>query len=147
MSEDAVEKRESALGTIIGWGILAVFTIGFAWYIGAPLLGGQRWSDKQSAAIQLVKDYKPSGTATLYDMIRAYAEKENTGGRYVGEFNWSAMQHNGPDYEVTLLWTEGSQRKVAVWRVNLETKEAPRPQGNEAAELPQRLAQALSQKP
>lgn len=147
MSEDAVEKRESAMGTIIGWGLLAVFTIGFAWYIGAPLLGGQRWSDKQSAAIQLVKDYKPDGKATLYDMIRTYAEKAQTSGNYVGEFNWSAMQQKGPDYEVTLLWKEGSEQKVAVWRVNLKTKGAPRPQGNEAAELPQRLARALGQKP
>jgi hypothetical protein len=37
-----------------------------------------------------------------------------------------------------LLWTEGDQKKVALWRVNLENKEV-RPQGD-AASLPQRLA-------
>ena len=136
---DTEWKHESSLGTILGWGSLAVFAIAFGWYVGAPLIVGERWSDKQKDAIQLVKESKPTGTETLYDMIRAYSLKAKDQDMYVGEFNWNAMQREGPEYEVTLLWTEGSERKVAVWRVNLKTKEAPRPQGNEASSLPQRL--------
>ena len=137
---DTEGKRESSLGTILGWGSLAVFAIAFGWYVGAPLIVGERWSDKQKDAIQLVKDYKPAGKETLYDMIRAYSLKARDQDVYVGEFNWNARQQEGPEYEVTLLWTEGSEHKAAVWRVNLKTKEAPRPQGNEASSLPQRLA-------
>ena len=70
MTED---KYQSALGAILGWGSLAVFAVGFAWYVGAPLLVGERWADKKNDAIDLVKNYKPSGKDTLYDMIRAYS--------------------------------------------------------------------------
>ena len=87
----------------------------------------------------MVKNWKPSGKDTFYDMIRNYSLKAKEQDVYVGEFNWNALQREGPEYEATLLWTEGSERKVAVWRINLKTKEAPRPQGNEAASLPQRL--------
>jgi hypothetical protein len=137
MAEDA-EKHESAIGTVLGWGALAVFALGFAWYVGAPLIIGERWSDKQSDAIELVKNLKPTGGDTLYDLIRAYSLKAKDADTYVGEFSWSAMQREGPEYDVTLLWTEGSTKKVALWRVNLQTKDA-RPQGEEAANLPSRL--------
>lgn len=140
MTQDAEPKSESSLGAILGWGGLAVFAIAFGWYVGAPLIVGQRWSDKQSDAIQLVKDYKPNGHTSLYDLIRTYAQQASGRGSYVGEFSWSAVQRDGPEYEVTLLWTEASERKVAVWRVNLKNRAAPRPQGNDAANLLQRLA-------
>ena len=139
MTEHTEGTTESKLGTILGWGSLAAFAIGFGWYVGAPLISGTRWSDKQSDAIQLVREYKPTGQDTLYDMIRAYSLKAKDQDIYVGEFNWNAMQVEGPEYQVTLLYTEGTERKVAVWRINLQTKEAPRPQGNEASSLPQRL--------
>jgi hypothetical protein len=107
-----------------------------------PLIIGERWADKKNDAIQLVRDSKPFGSETLYDMVRAFSlkakEKDNI---FIGEFSWDAIQQDGPEYQVTLLWTEGSERKVAVWRVNLKTKEI-RPQGNEAATLPQRLTGA-----
>ena len=139
MSDDSQETQESPLGTILGWGALAVFALWFGWHVGAPLIIGERWSDKQKDAIELVKNQKPTGAETLYDMIRAYSLKAKDMDVYVGEFSWSAMQREGPEYEVTLLWTEGQTKKVALWRVNLKTKEI-RPQGNEAAGLPQRLA-------
>ena len=139
------DKHESSVGAILGWGSLAVFAIGFAWYVGAPLIIGERWADKKNDAIQLVRDSKPLGTETLYDMIRAFSLKAKQKDVYIGEFSWDALQQDGPEYQVTLLWTEGSERKVAVWRVNLKTKEI-RPQGNEAASLPQRLAGELGQR-
>jgi len=141
MAQTTEPKHESSLGAILGWGSLAVFAVAFAWYVGAPLIVGERWSDKQTEAIELVKNSKPTGAQSLYDMIRAYSLKVRDQGTYVGEFNWSAIQREGPEYEVTLLWTEGSQHKAALWRVNLKTKEI-RPQGEEAASLPQRLAGA-----
>ena len=138
MAEQAGPK-ESAIGTILGWGALAVFSLWFGWKVGAPLIVGEKWADKQTDAINLVKNMKPNGPDTLYDMIRAYSLKAREQDTFVGEFSWSAMQREGPEYEVTLLWTEGQTKKVALWRVNLKTKEI-RPQGNEAAGLPQRLA-------
>ena len=133
------EKHESSVGTVLGWGSLAIFAIGFAWYVGAPLIIGERWADKKNDAILLVRDSKPQGTETLYDMIRAFSLKAKAKDLFIGEFSWDAIQQDGPEYQVTLLWTEGSERKVAVWRVNLKTKDI-RPQGNEASGLPQRLA-------
>ncbi len=137
--ESTSQKRESSFAAIAGWGSLAVFAIGFAWYVGAPLIVGERWADKKNDAVQLVRDSKPQGTDTLYDMIRAFSLKAKEKDIFIGEFSWDAIQQDGPEYQVTLLWTEGSERKVAVWRVNLKTKEI-RPQGNEASSLPQRLA-------
>lgn len=139
MENEPTQKQESAVGTVLGWGGLAVFSIVFGWYVGAPLIMGERWSDKQNEAIQLVRDSKPAGPESLYDMIRAYSLKAKERDFFVGEFNWSAMQRDGPEYEVTLLWTEGQSKKVALWRVNLRSKEI-RPQGNEAVSLAQRLA-------
>jgi hypothetical protein len=138
MAEEQAGGKESAIGTILGWGGLAIFAVWFGWKVGAPLIIGEQWAEKQPAAIDLVKNMKPSGADTLYDMIRAYSLKAKEQDTYVGEFSWSAIQREGPEYEVTLLWTEGAGKKVALWRVNLQTKEV-RPQG-EAASLPQRLA-------
>lgn len=134
----ASEKHESSRGAILGWGSLALFAICFAWYVGAPLIIGERWADKKNEAIQLVRDSKPLGSDTLYDMIRAFSLKAKEKDIFIGEFSWDAIQQDGPEYQVTLLWSEGSERKVAVWRVNLKTQEI-RPQGSEAASLPKRL--------
>ncbi len=139
MSQTPDTQYESSLGTILGWGSLAIFGIAFGWYVGAPLIMGERWADKKTDAIELVKNQKPNGTETLYDMIRGFSLKAKDLDVYIGEFSWDAIQRDGPEYEVTLLWTEGPEKKVALWRVNLKTKEV-RPQGNEAAGLPKRIA-------
>ena len=139
---DQSHATESPIGTVLGWGALALFAIGFAWYVGAPLLIGERWADKQPDAIELVKNQRPTGSDTLYDLIRSYSLRAKEQNLYVGEITWSALQREGPEYEVTLLWTEGQEKKVALWRVNLETQEV-RPQGNEAGGLPQKLTSGL----
>lgn len=135
------DDNESVWGTIIGWGILGIFAIGFAWYVGAPLLMGEKWADKKDDAIAVVRNSRPEGAQqSLYDLIRAYslaqADKSRTDPNviHIGEFSWDALQREGPNYEVTLLWTEGSSKKVAVWRVNLEDQ-SQKPQGNEASTL------------
>jgi hypothetical protein len=136
--QNSSQKRESSFAAIVGWGGLGISAIVFAWYVGAPLIIGERWADKKSDAIQLVRDSKPQGTDTLYDMIRAFSLKAKEKDVFIGEFSWDAIQQDGPEYQVTLLWTERSARKVAMWRVNLKTNEI-RPQGNDAAGLPQHL--------
>lgn len=135
------DDTESAWGTILGWGALAIFAIGFGWKIGAPLIIGERWSNKKEDAIAVVKNSKPhEGGATLYDLIRAYSLKmRDNKDAYIGEFSWDALQREGPNYEVTLLWTEGTQKKVALWRVNLEDKSSW-PQGTEARALTDRVS-------
>ena len=138
-------RKESAVGTVLGWGSLAVFCLVFAWYVGAPLIIGERWSDKQADAVDLVKNQKPGGGDTLYDLIRGYSLKAKELDVYVGEFSWTAIQRDGPEYEVTLLWKEGEQRKAALWRVNLKSRDI-RPQGDEAAGLVSRI-QAGPKKP
>lgn len=133
--------NESVWGPIIGWGALGVFAIGFAWYVGAPLIMGERWAGKQDDAIALVKNSTPSGQdQSLYDLIRAYSLKMRDNSVYIGEFSWDALQREGPNYEVTLLWTEGTSKKVALWIVDLE-HQSQRPQGNEAATLIKRVAE------
>ena len=139
MADQVTGTKESAVGAVLGWGALAVFALVLGWYVGYPLIVGEQWSGKQGDAVQLVKDLKPSSGETLYDMIRGYSLKAKEQDMFVGEFSWSAIQRDGPEYEVTLLWTEGQTKKVALWRVNLKTKEV-RPQGNEASSLPARLA-------
>jgi hypothetical protein len=136
------EDKESALGALIGWGVLGIFAAAFAWYVGAPLIMGERWAQKNDQAIDLVKNTKPAGGETsLYDMIRDYSLTMRGQEVYVGEFSWDALQKMGPEYEVTLLWTEGNKKRVALWRVNLETSDV-RPQGNEAQSLPKRIMEA-----
>lgn len=137
-TEETDENQGSPIATIIGWGGLGLFALWFAWQVGSPLIVGEQWAKKESDAIEVVKNTKPNGNETLYDMIRAFSLKAKEQEFFVGEFSWSAIQRDGPEYEVTLLWTEGQVKKVALWRVNLEKKEV-RPQG-EAANLPAHLA-------
>jgi hypothetical protein len=133
-------NQESAFGTVIGWSALLLFALAFGWYIGAPLIEGERWADKKSEAIDFVKEWKPTGKATLYDMVRDYSLKAKEQDVFVGEFKWDALQREGPDYEVTLLWTEGNRKHVGVWRVDLnKPDQAPQPQKGDAPGLPAKL--------
>ena len=141
------KTQESVWGTIIGWGVLFVFAVGFGWYVGAPLIQGERWANKKEDAINVVKNWKPTGKDTLYDLIRNYSLKAKEQDVFVGEFKWDALQREGPDYEVTLLWTEGQGKHVGVWRVDLGDLTAPpKPQAGEAGGLPTKLESPV-QKP
>lgn len=132
------QKKESALPAILGWGGLGLFTLLFAWVIIAQLQESETWSDKGKEAVQLVRAFKPDGgTDSLEDLIKGYSLKAKDKGGYVGEFTWDAKQKEGPEYEVTLLWKEGNNHRVAVWRVDLSQRSV-RPQGDDAAGLPER---------
>jgi hypothetical protein len=132
------QKKESALSAILGWGGLAVFAGFFAWVIISQLQSTEEWSNRGPEAISLVKQFKPDGKPdTLDDLIKGYSLKAKEKGGYVGEFTWDAKQKEGPEYEVTLLWKEGNEHRVALWRVDLKQKRV-RPQGDAAATLPQR---------
>lgn len=122
---------------IIGWGSLIVFSVAFVWVISRQL--GETWAKKEKEAIELVKNFKPGGPDqhTLYDLTRMFTIKAREKDHYVGEFTWDAKQKEGPVYEVTLMWKEGENRRVAVFLADLKTGEV-RPQGDEAASLPRR---------
>ena len=59
---------------------------------------------------------------TLTEMIYNYALRAKVSGEFVGEFSWAATQYQGPEYEVTLLWTEHGAKHLAEWRVNLAAR-------------------------
>ena len=138
MAEENV-KKESSLPAIIGWGGLFLFAVLFAWLVIAQLQSSQTWDGRKDDAIAATKKYRPEGpnTDTLDDLIRGYSLKAKDKDVYVGEFAWDAKQKDGPDYEVTLLWKEGNEHRLAVWRVNLQNSDV-RPQGDAAAGLPER---------
>ena len=110
----------------------------FAWVIINQLQSAAEWADRGPEAVTLVRQFKPAGQSdTMEDLIKGYSLKAKDKGGYVGEFTWNATQKDGPEYEVTLLWKEGNNHKVALWRVDLQQKDI-RPQGDAAASLPQR---------
>jgi len=85
-----------------------------------------------------VKQFKPDGKPdTMEDLMKGYSLKAKEKGVYVGEFTWNSTQKDGPEYEVTLLYKEGNNHRVALWRVDLSQQDV-RPQGDAAAGLPQR---------
>ena len=102
------------------------------------LQSAEEWADRGQEAVKLVKQFKPDGQPdTMEDLIKGYSLKAKDRGGYVGEFTWNATQKDGSEYEVTLLWKEGNNHKVALWRVDLQQKDV-RPQGDAAAGLPRR---------
>lgn len=138
MAETEQKKDRGALPAILGWGGLALFTVLFALVIINQLQSAAEWADRGPEAVTLVKQFKPAGESdTMEDLIKGYSLKAKDKGGYVGEFTWNATQKDGAEYEVTLLWKEGNNHKVALWRVDLQQKEV-RPQGDAAASLPQR---------
>jgi hypothetical protein len=132
-------KKESSLPAIIGWGGLFLFAALFAWLVIAQLQSSQTWDGRKDDAIAALKKYRPAGgnTETMDDLIRGDSLRAHDHDIYVGEFTWDAKQKDGPDYEVTLLWKEGNEHRLAVWRVNLQNSDV-RPQGDAAASLPER---------
>ena len=138
-ASQAPQQRDRSLQAVAGWGALALFAIGFVWFVSTQL--GENWAKREKDAVDMVKAYSPDGGMNLSDLTKDYSLKAKEKGAYVGEFTWDAKQKDGSQYEVTLLWKEGEVHKVAVWIVDLKSKEI-RPQGDEAASLPKRAKAA-----
>ena len=136
MAAQDQQEAQRSWPAVLGWGSLAVFSIAFIWLVTAQL--GESWAKKEDQAINLVRQFRPSNsTYNLGDLTKVYSMKAREKDAYVGEFQWSAVQKDGPDYEVTLLWKEGDKTHVAVWRIDLKTNDV-RPQGDAASNLPSR---------
>ncbi len=130
------EKKGSNLGALIGWGLLAVGTIAFIWFIRTQLSAG--WEDREKEALEMVQAQKAPGMAhTLKDSTIEIGNAARASGSFVGQFSWSASQVQGPSYVVKLTWMEGSEHRRAAWDVDLE-KQSIEPSGPEATEFMQR---------
>lgn len=133
---DAPTSDKKGWPVLIGWGAIALFAVGFTYFVTGQL--GEGWAKREQEAVQMVKNYKPDGgDMNLSDLTKNYSILAKEKGRYVGEFAWDGKQRDNAQYEVTLLWKEGETRQVAVWVVDLSTKEV-RPQGDAAGSLPKR---------
>ncbi|HVN87931.1 MAG TPA: hypothetical protein VMW17_24080 [Candidatus Binatia bacterium] len=137
-TQETAPKKERSWPAIIGWGSLALFSIGFVWVISTQL--GESWSKREDEAKKMVRDYKPSGDLKLDDMIKLLQSQGTDVDVFVGEFSWESKQKDGPEYEVSLTWREGNSHRQAVWRADLKTREV-RPQGDEAAAIVRRAAE------
>ncbi len=135
----ARERPDRSWPAVLGWGSLIVFSLGFVWVVSTQL--GENWARREADAIRLAKEFRPAGSPhDLEDLTKVFSSHARERDTYVGEFQWRAVQKDGPEYEVTLLWKEGQKHRVALWRVDLQSGDV-RPQGEEAASLP---ARALS---
>lgn len=132
------QKKERSWPALLGWGFLALFSVGFIYVISTQL--GETWSKREDEAKKIVREYRPDGKLTLDDLTKLLQTQGTDVDVFVGEFSWEARQVDGPDYEVILTWREGDNHRQAVWRVNLKDKQV-RPQGDEAASIPRRAAE------
>jgi hypothetical protein len=140
----ATTKKHHSWVAALGWGGLLLFMGLFAWLIISQLRSAEIWSGRENDATNLVKRFRPDGASgdTMEDLLKKYSAHARTDEVYVGEFTWGAKQRDASDYEVSLLWKEGEDHHVAVWRVDLQTNEV-RPQGDEAASLPDRAKKRI----
>jgi len=133
MVEEAAQKKQSSVGAIVGFGLLALGTIGFIWFISTQLSVG--WEDREQDALAMVKTLQlPGMKHTLNDSTIEIGNAARASGSFVGQFSWSASQVQGPMYAVKLTWLEGSEHRRAEWKVDLENKKVE-PAGTEAADF------------
>jgi hypothetical protein len=133
MVDEASTEKKSALGAILGWGLLALGTIGFIWFIATQLAVG--WEDREDEALKMVKELQlPGMKHDLSDSTIEIGNAARASGQFVGQFSWSSSQVEGPMYSVKLTWMEGSQHKRAEWNVDLENQKIA-PAGPTATEF------------
>ena len=125
------ESTNNNATAYIGWGLLAVLTVGFIWYVSGQL--GVEWDGRGQEALDLVKAYKgPGMEMPLSDQLIIVSEEARKKGSFEGQFAWAATQDEGPRYKAELIWRKGSATKKAIFLVNLEDGSI-KPQGPDAA--------------
>ena len=118
-SNQTTGPEENKVGAMIGWGLLAVATIGFIWFVFTQL--GAGWEGRENEAQEIVQNYKgPDMKYTLKDQLIEFGNQARAKGRFVGTFAWSTTQDDGPIYKVSLIWKEDSATRKGTWLVNLE---------------------------
>jgi len=123
-------SNESHLGAMLGWGGLAIATIGFIWFIVTQI--GAGWANRETEAQNLVQNYKsPEMQYTLKDQLIEFGNAARAKGRFVGTFAWSTTQDEGPIYRVSLIWKEDSATRKASWMVDLQ-EGSVKPEGEQA---------------
>jgi hypothetical protein len=115
------EKSKGNLSAIVGWGSLALATLGFIWFVSTQL--SVRWEGREKEALDLVKAYQGPGMKYKLDdhKIEIQNRARDSGG-FVGQFSWSTTHAEGPGYIVTLTWMENSEHRRASWKANLQSK-------------------------
>ena len=131
---DAPEaKKHSTLVTVAGWGVLALGTIGFIWFISTQI--GAGWEGREQEALEMVQTMqKPAMAHSLKDSTIEIGNQARTSGKFVGQFSWAASQIQGPNYVVKLTWMENDEHRRATWNVDLE-KMTIEPAGPEATDF------------
>ncbi len=120
----------SHTGAIIGWGLLAVATLGFIFFVVTQL--GAGWEGRETEAQEVVQNYKsPEMQYTLKDQLIEFGNQARAKGRFVGTFAWSTTQDEGPLYRVSLVWKEDSATQKASWLVDLQDGSI-KPEGKQA---------------
>jgi hypothetical protein len=133
MGEREPAERQSHTGAILGWGLLAIGTVGFIWFISTQLSVG--YEDQEPKALEMVKSLQlPGMQHNLTDSTIEIGNAARAGGSFIGQFSWSSSQVQGPLYAVKLTWMEGSEHRRAEWKVDLEQSKIE-PTGEEAVEF------------
>jgi len=126
MADDATasneQKSERHLAAILGWGGLAVASLAFGYWVFATQLS-VRWQGREKEALAMVRAFQGEGMKHNLDDLKIEIQSEaRERGYFIGQFEWSAVQSEGPIYKVTLTWMEKDQHKRAAWNVDLSKK-------------------------
>jgi hypothetical protein len=126
MADDATasneQKSERNLAAILGWGGLAVASLVFGFWVFSTQLS-VRWQGREKESLAMVRAFQGEGMTHNLDDLKIEIQSEaRDRGYFIGQFEWSSVQSEGPVYKVTLTWMEKDQHRRAAWNVDLSKK-------------------------